>query len=65
VFESVAAKHSRLKVLHTAELFCRNESCSMEDAGLLMFQDYQHLNINGAEFLGKQIQREYTLSIFR
>jgi len=65
VFESVATKHPRLKVLHTAELFCKNDSCSMEDAGLLLFQDYQHLNINGAEFLGKQIQQEYSLASFR
>ncbi len=57
-FESVASRHPRMKVLHTAEFFCDERRCSMENAGLLLFRDNQHLNINGALLLGKFLQKE-------
>jgi peptidoglycan/LPS O-acetylase OafA/YrhL len=59
ILESVMSKHPQSKLLQTAELFCRQNHCSMENDGLLLFRDYQHLNLNGSKFLGAAIQKQY------
>jgi peptidoglycan/LPS O-acetylase OafA/YrhL len=59
IFQSVASKNPRVKVLDTADCFCSGNYCSMANGGLLLFRDYQHLNMNGAKFLGSYLQRHY------
>jgi peptidoglycan/LPS O-acetylase OafA/YrhL len=58
-FESLVAKSPRLKLLDTADCFCKESYCSMASNGLLLFEDKQHLNVNGARFLANCLRSHY------
>jgi hypothetical protein len=47
-----------VKMLDFAKFFCPDESCHMVRNGVLMYLNWQNLNIDGSRFLGKMIVTE-------
>jgi peptidoglycan/LPS O-acetylase OafA/YrhL len=46
-------------MLNTARYFCDARTCDMAVNGLLLYRDYDHLNINGSTFLARRILADY------
>lgn len=50
-----AASRSGAVLVPTADLFCRDDVCSMASRGLLLYRDYNHLNLQGSGLVGEVI----------
>jgi len=50
---SLQDRHPKLKVINSHDLFCDAHSCSMTRAGVPLFRDNRHLNIEGSRYIGK------------
>jgi peptidoglycan/LPS O-acetylase OafA/YrhL len=49
----------RAHMLNTARYFCGKSTCDMARNGLLLYRDYDHLNINGSRFVAKRMLDDY------
>lgn len=58
VFDEIAMRNNKVRVIHTYESFCREGYCEMAENGNLLFRDDHHLNINGSKKIGPIIARE-------
>jgi peptidoglycan/LPS O-acetylase OafA/YrhL len=58
VFDEIAKRNQKVRVVHTYESFCRAGHCEMAEDGILLFRDDHHLNINGSKKIGPIIARE-------
>lgn len=60
-FDSIRREFSQVTVIDIAEHFCGADSCSMIDAGDLLFRDRDHLNIIGSKYLAGKIAGAFSL----
>jgi hypothetical protein len=58
VLSAVSRTVDGVKTLDFAKIFCPDESCHMVRNGVLMYFDWQRLNIDGSRYLGKMIVTE-------
>jgi len=56
VFEELQ-KNKKIKFINTIDLFKEGENFSMEKDGTLLYRDNQHLNIQGSQYIGKEMLR--------
>ncbi len=51
----VARTHSNVTLLDIPKYFCNSQTCSMANAGHILYRDNQHLNLDGTRYLAKKI----------
>lgn len=52
VFDGIAARNGKVRVIPTYQSFCRAGYCQMAENGRLLYRDGHHLNINGSKKVG-------------
>ena len=61
VIYNVAKKFSNVKIFDISSLFCKNGKCSVKKDGKVLFQDQDHLSIEGslyvAPFIAEQLEK--------
>jgi hypothetical protein len=58
--EQALAAVPKTEFIDLQQFFCTESLCSMQENGKLLYRDNRHLNINGSEFIGGHVVRDYS-----
>lgn len=59
LLDGLAMQNANLRPIVLYREFCDESRCSMQHKGLLLYRDFNHLNLNGSDFVGAAITRTW------